>query len=57
LRYGETAKQLRQLGDQLEILMLVEQLQFVDMWCSEFNQLEDREVLDLMVAAIPDTPN
>jgi predicted phosphoribosyltransferase len=57
LRYGETAKQLRQLVDQLEILMLVEQLQFVDMWCSEFNQLEDREVLDLMVAAIPDTPN
>ena len=57
MRYGETAKQLRQLVDQLEILMLVEQLQFVGMWCSAFNQLEDREVLDLLVAAIPDTPN
>ncbi|MCX5926929.1 MAG: hypothetical protein NTZ23_06365 [Cyanobium sp. LacPavin_0920_WC12_MAG_63_22] len=55
--YGETAKQLRQLVDQLEILMLVEQLQFVGMWCSAFNQLEDREVLDLLVAATPDTPN
>lgn len=57
LRYGETAKQLRQLVDQLEILMLVEQLQSVVMWCAAFNQLEDREVLDLLVAATPNTPN
>jgi predicted phosphoribosyltransferase len=57
LRYGETAKQLRHLVDQLEILMLVEQLQSVGMWCAAFNQLEDREVLDLLVAATPDTPN
>jgi hypothetical protein len=27
------------------------------MWCAAFNQLEDREVLDLLVAATPDTPN
>ena len=45
------------LVDQLEILMLVEQLQSVGMWCAAFNQLEDREVLDLLVAATPDTPN
>ena len=43
--------------DQLEILMLVEQLQSVGMWCAAFNQLEDREVLDLLVAATPNTPN
>ncbi|MCP9807640.1 hypothetical protein KBY74_04310 [Cyanobium sp. A1C-AMD] len=57
MRYGETAKQLRQLVDQLEILMLVEQLQSVGMWRAAFNQLGDREVLDLLVAATPDTPN
>jgi len=27
------------------------------MWCSAFNQLEDREVLDLLVAATPDALN
>ena len=51
------ASQLRQLVDQLEILVLVEQLQSVGMWYGTFNQLEDREVLDLLVAATPDTLN
>jgi len=27
------------------------------MWCAAFNQLEDREVLDLLVAATPDALN
>ena len=44
------ASQLRQLVDQLEILVLVEQLQSVGMWYGTFNQLEDREVLDLLAA-------
>ena len=44
------ANQLRQLVDQLEILVLVEQLQSVGMWYGTFNQLEDREVLDLLAA-------
>ena len=51
LWYGETAKQLRQLVDQLKILALVEQLQSVDMWYETLNQLADREVLDLLAAA------
>ena len=44
------ASQLRKLVDQLEILVLVEQLQSVGMWYGTFNQLEDREVLDLLAA-------
>jgi len=51
------ANQLRQLVDQLEILVLVEQLQSVGMWYETFNQLEDREVLDLLAAGTPEAPN
>jgi putative phosphoribosyl transferase len=51
------ANQLRQLVDQLEILVLVEQLQSVGMWYETFNQLEDREILDLLATATPEAPN
>ena len=51
------ANQLRQLVDQLEILVLVEQLQSVGMWYGTFNQLEDREVLDLLAAGTPEAPS
>jgi predicted phosphoribosyltransferase len=51
------ANKLGQLVDQLEILVLVEQLQSVGMWDGTFNQLEDQEVLDLLAAGTPETPN
>ena len=51
------ANKLGQLVDQLEILVLVEQLQSVGMWYETFNQLEDREVLDLLAAGTPEAPN
>ena len=51
------ANQLGQLADQLEILALVERLQSVGMWDGTFNQLEDQEVLDLLAAGTPETPN
>ena len=51
------ANKLGQLVDQLEILALVEQLQSVGMWDGTFNQLEDQEVLDLLAAGTPETPN
>ena len=51
------ANQLRQLVDQLEILVLVEQLQSVGMWYETFNQLEDREILDLLATVTPEAPN
>ena len=51
------AYQLRQLVDQLEILVLVEQLQSVGMWYGKFNQLEDREILDLLAAGTSEAPN
>ena len=51
------ANKLGQLVDQLEILVLVEQLQSVGMWDGTFNQLEDQEVLDLLAAVTPETPN
>ena len=51
------ANQLGKLVDKLEILVLVEQLQSVGMWDGTFNQLEDQEVLDLLAAGTPETPN
>lgn len=50
------ANQLGQLADQLEILALVERLQSVGMWDGTFNQLEDREVLNLLAAGTPQAP-
>ena len=50
------ANQLGQLADQLEILALVERLQSVGMWYGTFNQLEDREVLNLLAAGTPEAP-
>ena len=51
------ANQLRQLVGQIEILVLVEKLQSVGMWYETFNQLEDREILDLLATATPEAPN
>lgn len=51
------ANQLGQLADQLEILSMVERLQSVGMWYGTFNQLEDREVLDLLAAGTPEAPS
>jgi predicted phosphoribosyltransferase len=51
------ANQLGQLADQLEILALVERLQSVGMWYGTFNQLEDREVLNLLAAGTPEAPS
>ena len=51
------ANQLGQLADQLEILALVERLQSVGMWDGTFNQLEDREVLNLLAAGTPEAPS
>ena len=51
------ANKLGQLVDQLEILVLVEQLQSVGMWYGKFNQLEDREILDLLAAGTSEAPN
>jgi len=51
------ANQLSQLVDQLEILVLVEKLQSVGMWYETFNQLEDREILNLLATATPEAPN
>ncbi len=51
------AYQLRQLVDQLEILVLVEQLLSEGVCYETFNQLEDQEVLDLLAAGTPEVPN
>ena len=51
------ANQLGELVDQLEILVLVERLQSVGMWYRMFNQLEDREVLNLLAPGTPEAPS